>query len=149
MVYIPLDYWLRCDRCGGNYRKSEMREEWTGLWVCTKCFEPRHPQDSVTGVMDDVTVPVARPAVSQTMGETTLAADINQWTFTIELTSESGLAMYDPIGIVMDNEAMHWTFINSTPAGTTLEMGSSIPFKATSGNVVYLPSINNELYVRT
>ncbi len=59
----PGNYWMECDRCGFDRRKDEMREEWTGLWVCgDKCWEPRHPQDFLRGREDKQQVPVARPA---------------------------------------------------------------------------------------
>lgn len=33
-----------CDRCGQQYPYLTMRKEWTGLKVCTECFEVKHPQ---------------------------------------------------------------------------------------------------------
>ena len=33
-----------CHRCGFWFPSTEIRKEWTGLLVCTKCFEPRHEQ---------------------------------------------------------------------------------------------------------
>jgi len=33
-----------CLRCGFWYPSTEIRKEWTGLLVCTSCFEPRHEQ---------------------------------------------------------------------------------------------------------
>ena len=33
-----------CHRCGFWYPSTEIRQEWTGLSVCSKCWEPRHPQ---------------------------------------------------------------------------------------------------------
>ena len=54
--------WLAiCDRCGFQYRASELRKEWTGLMVCREDFDPRHPQDFVRGVPDRQNVPWARP----------------------------------------------------------------------------------------
>lgn len=50
-----------CDRCGFKYRLSELRKEWTGLKVCSPCWDPRHPQDFVRGVPDHQAVPGARP----------------------------------------------------------------------------------------
>lgn len=32
-----------CDRCGLDCRHSELRKEWSGVWVCPKCFEAKHP----------------------------------------------------------------------------------------------------------
>jgi hypothetical protein len=174
-MYIPKDYWMICDRCGGAYRKSGMAEEWTGLWVCTSgCFETRHPQDFVTGVDDDVSVPVARPDVEQTMGETTLASSSVAGDTVVHLTSVEGLAEKDPIGITLDDNTVHWSFIFEMPtsSGTVVfggeqvtfggdadvtfggsggnvytTLGSYLPFAATSGNTVYLPSINSETFI--
>jgi len=33
-----------CDRCGFEYKLSQLREEWNGLKTCRDCFEPKHPQ---------------------------------------------------------------------------------------------------------
>jgi len=33
-----------CQRCGFWYPSTEIKAEWTGLHVCGKCFETRHPQ---------------------------------------------------------------------------------------------------------
>jgi hypothetical protein len=41
-----------CDRCGFERKLSALRKEWTGLKVCSDCFEKRHPQDFVRGVPD-------------------------------------------------------------------------------------------------
>jgi hypothetical protein len=32
-----------CDRCGLDCRHSELRKEWSGVWVCPRCFETKHP----------------------------------------------------------------------------------------------------------
>ena len=44
MGYIPGDPWGCCQRCGFKVRLSTIRKEWTGLRVCPKCWDPRHPQ---------------------------------------------------------------------------------------------------------
>jgi hypothetical protein len=144
MTYVPGDYKMVCERCGGVYLHSEMREEWTGAWVCTRgCFESRHPQDFVEGREDNQTVPVARPAIPQTMGSTTLNGAVAQYATACTLTSVTGLAENDPIGVVLDDATIHWTFIYAL-AGAVVTMGSHIPGAASSGNTVYLPSINSE-----
>ena len=33
-----------CHRCGFWYPSTEIIKEWTGLYVCKKDYEPRHPQ---------------------------------------------------------------------------------------------------------
>jgi len=55
------DYKMRCDRSGHVFPASEMRKEWTGMWVHQDYWEPRHPQDFVRGRADNQRVPVARP----------------------------------------------------------------------------------------
>jgi hypothetical protein len=32
-----------CDRCGLDCRHSELRKEWSGVYVCPKCYEAKHP----------------------------------------------------------------------------------------------------------
>lgn len=39
--------WGICDRCAGKYRRTgqaSLRMEWTGLWVCNRCWDPRPPE---------------------------------------------------------------------------------------------------------
>ena len=74
-----------CQRCGFVIYGSEARREWTGLNVCDKCYDPRHPQDYVRGMRDDQTVPFANPPgtphfldpneVNYTLGVEVLADD--------------------------------------------------------------------------
>jgi len=35
--------WAICDRCGLKRRHSACRTEWTNLFVCGTCFDPRPP----------------------------------------------------------------------------------------------------------
>jgi len=49
-----------CDRCGIVTHLSELSEEWTGFMVCSDCWEPRHPQEYVTGIDDQQFVANAR-----------------------------------------------------------------------------------------
>lgn len=39
--YQPGNHWVLCDRCGMDYRRSEIKKEWTGLMVCDDCWDPR------------------------------------------------------------------------------------------------------------
>lgn len=148
MPCVSGDYKMICDRCGGTFLHSEMREEWTGLWVCTRgCFEEEHPQDFVEAVDDDPTVSVARPDVTPKMGETTLNGAVIQWAKTLILTSASGLVEDDPIGIVLDNGTEHWTFLTADPVVNTVAINDGLPWAAASGNVVHKPSVDNETWV--
>ena len=145
--YKPGDWNVICDRCGMKRKASECRTTWDNLFVCRECWMPRPPQDFVRGVPDDQTVPTARPDVIASQGSTTLssAAAINATT--VELTSVSGISDGDPISIVLDNGAAHWTFSDGTPSGSTVTLGSYLPYMAASGNTVYLPSISNETFL--
>ena len=59
--YVPGEYYVICDECGFKVRSSETRKRWDGMRVCTKDWEPRHPQDGVRGRVDRQAVPNARP----------------------------------------------------------------------------------------
>ncbi len=52
MSYKPGDPWGICPRCGFRYRLSAFREEWTGQRVCGRCWDAKHPQLDVQGVME-------------------------------------------------------------------------------------------------
>lgn len=53
-----------CDRCGGQFKSSEVSKEWTNLVVCKTCYETRQPQDFVKGIRENIAVPFARPQVA-------------------------------------------------------------------------------------
>ena len=36
-----------CDCCGFDFKQSQLRKRWDGAMVCSKDWEPRHPQDSI------------------------------------------------------------------------------------------------------
>lgn len=46
-AYIAGDPWIYCDQCGFKVRRSQSRKRWDGAVVCTKDWEPRHPQDRI------------------------------------------------------------------------------------------------------
>ncbi len=44
--YVPGAQKKECARCGFDYLTTELiEEEATGLMVCSKCYDPPHPQD--------------------------------------------------------------------------------------------------------
>lgn len=142
------DWNVMCDRCGMKRRASQCRLNWQNLLVCSDtCWEPRHPQDFVRAIPDDQSVPIARPDVTPSMGETTVGTTAVKNATTIVLTSVTGVADGDSIGIVLDDGTVHWTFSDGDPSGTTVTMGSYLPANATAGNTVYIPSINNETFI--
>lgn len=177
MTYFPGEWKMVCDRCGRTFLRSQMKEEWTGLWVCTRgCYQTRHPQDFVEAVPDDPSVPVSRPAIIQSVGEITLYADVTIWTTRVFLNPVIGVEYKHPIGVRMNNGATHWTYIDTEtiniytgqpllfedggifydPNYVVIEMegddegylditlNTPVSYLCSSGNMVYLPAINNE-----
>lgn len=59
--YVMGDWKAVCDRCGADFLASQLKKEWTGLMCCSRCWEPRHPQDFVRGVKDMQAPPWTRP----------------------------------------------------------------------------------------
>lgn len=60
------DWNVQCDLCGVHYKASQTRMMWTNTRRCygpgtTNCWEPRHPQDFVRGVVDRQARPFTRP----------------------------------------------------------------------------------------
>ena len=77
---------------------------------------------------------------------THLANDYNQTTTdadeaigqtVISVTSTSGFANNDPIGIVDDNNEIHWSTIVSFVADDTVTINDALTVAASSGNIVY------------
>lgn len=51
-----------CDRCGFTVRHYSCRTEWSGLWVCRDCRDPRPPwlDAPVISPLEGVPLPNAR-----------------------------------------------------------------------------------------
>lgn len=41
-----------CQRCGKKVKSDQLRVEWDSLKVCNACYDERHPQDMVRGIVD-------------------------------------------------------------------------------------------------
>jgi hypothetical protein len=67
--------------------------------------------------------------------QTTLSADAAAGASSVSLTSATGFATGDKIGIVLDSGAIQWT--TATMSGTTATLGAVTTGAATSGNVVF------------
>jgi len=56
--YLALGDWNAvCFECGSKQKASKMMKHWQGYYVCTRCWEPRQPQDFVRGVPDSQAPP--------------------------------------------------------------------------------------------
>lgn len=75
--HYRIGHWLAvCDRCGVTKWNDGLRLEWTGLRVCDKCLDPRHPQEFLQGVKDDQAPDWVRPKPAPVyIGLTWLTAD--------------------------------------------------------------------------
>lgn len=45
MTYKHGEWNAECDVCGMQYKSSELKKRWDGLYVCEKDFETEHPSD--------------------------------------------------------------------------------------------------------
>jgi len=145
--YIPGDPWYQCDRCGFDYRQSEIRKQWDGLMVCGKCWEPRHPQDFVKGVKDHQAVKDARPAPVIALSNTTMAVAGSKGDKSIVVTSATNIADSDSIGIALDYLPTQWTFVNGTPVGTTVILNDGLLGSAAVDNEVYTSDDGSTYYL--
>ena len=57
--YRPGQHWVNCPRCHQDKFSSEMKKDGQskGLWVCTKCWDAKHPQERVKSIDDTQTAP--------------------------------------------------------------------------------------------
>lgn len=150
MTYIPGDYHMICDRCGGKFRRSEMQKTWEGYWVDSKCFNVRHPQDFVKNIRDKQSVPVARPDRNSSLGETTLFASSAKFANSITLTSTSYIIKYSSLGITLDDGTVQWTFATADPAAGVVQLNDQLWGPASSGNIIFLgDNVGNETFLTT
>lgn len=64
-------------RCGFKYRLNELRMEWSGLRVCSECWDPRPDQMSPPNVHPEGLVrPDASPEPPDTFVNTVTPADL-------------------------------------------------------------------------
>jgi len=71
-----------------------------------------------------------------TTTNTTADAAISATTITV--TSITGIAASDVIGVVVDDATIHWTTVNGAPSGSTVTLTVGLDVAATSGNKVYV-----------
>lgn len=64
-----------CDRTGFATHAEDTQMEWQGLIVNRRVWEARQPQDFVTGVPDNQTVPYARPRPRDGIAGNSLTAE--------------------------------------------------------------------------
>lgn len=77
--------------------------------------------------------------------QTTLSADAAASAGTISITSATGFAASQAIGVELDDGTMHWTTINGALSGTTVTLTTALASAATSGNIVYAYTTTNRI----
>jgi len=126
-----------------------MKKEWTGLWVCKACWEPRHPQDSVKGVKDHQSVPVSRPAINTALSSITLGANAAKDATSLTVSDATNIHQYDGIIIILDDGTAFSTFVTAAPVGTTVTINNGLYGAAASGNTVYITGAGSFLTYTT
>src|SRR5258708_34450292 len=62
--YLELgSYNAVCSMCGAKRKASQLVKNWQGFYRCPNHNEPRHPQDFVRAVADQMGVPWSQPPV--------------------------------------------------------------------------------------
>jgi hypothetical protein len=153
LFYKPGSYWRICDRSGLKVRAENTRKQWNNLIVREQSFEDRQPQDFVRGRRDDQTVPEPRPrsanvflGVQTTLSQTTPMRGAFSFGFSLgfqtgptvlQVQSVIGFNVGDSISVQLDNGSMFFTTVESIiPATNTITIPTSLPFAASSGNIV-------------
>ena len=137
MTYIPKDNWVICQRTGIKFRRSEMRKEWNGLWVHRSVWEPRHPQDFVRVDPENPTASLVFPQKSKQFAYTTLIGTVTKGTNKIAITVE--IEEGATVGIVLNNGAEQWTFVESITenGGYPLIDADGLIIKDSLGNIIF------------
>lgn len=82
-----------------------------------------------------------RAALADNFVQTSLTTDEASGSGSIEVGSIASIADTYVIGIVQDDDTIHWTTVNGAPAGLTVTLTASTTAAASSGNHVYVYSV--------
>ena len=132
------DFWRVCQVCGFQYRSSQTRKRWDGLWTCLPDFEERHPQDFVRGRKDNENVPEPRPEpITTYVGplSTTLSAAASAGATTLNVELSTRMIAADHIGVMLSSGDVHRAIINTIVSASqiTLTSATKLPGPASSG----------------
>lgn len=98
--YITGNPWFICDECGKKYRSSEIQERWDGALVCSKDWEPRHPQEDVRAYPEKIQVYNPRPETYNIVINDNCQAETDWtvgtgWTLGVGFKHSSGTAVLE------------------------------------------------------
>lgn len=137
--YVHGDFYRIDDRTGFKVRAKRTRKEWTNLIVDQARWEPRQPQDFVTGVIDDQTVPEPRPRQTDVflgpLQTTTTAAAVAGAT-SLSVASSVRFLVNDTVEIMLDTNEYFTVTVQTVPTGTSFTFTPAIPRSAAAGNIV-------------
>lgn len=81
-----------------------------------------------------------RYVTADSLVSTTITADAALGASTLTLASVTGISTTYAIGLVQDDDTIHWTTVNGAPAGLVVTLTAVTTAAATSGNKVYVYS---------
>jgi hypothetical protein len=121
--------------------------DYEGLFVCSKCYEPRHPQERVRSKIDRQRVPIARPDNTVEYVTTTINSDKAAGVQIISVASIQSIVKYTPLLIQLNGFTdIYWsTFVTATPiAANAVHLAEPLPYPTTSGNIVYITGTGDD-----
>lgn len=68
---------------------------------------------------------------------TTLSAAASSTDTAMTVTSITGISDGDVVGVVVDDNTIHWTTVNGAPSGSTVTLTTGLDDDAASGNALY------------
>jgi hypothetical protein len=130
-----------------KFKASQLKVTWDNFFVCSKCFEHRHPQDFVRGKKDKQRVPISRPDVVVQNKTTTLAAAHAKDQAYLNVASISSIVEYTPLVVQIGYGGTIYfaTYSTTTPAVSTyVPIAEPLPYAGDSGNTVLIPANSDE-----
>lgn len=137
--YKPGSFYRICDRTGFATRSERTAMEWNNLIVRDGVFEPRHPQDFVKGVLDNQTVPLARPRQANVfLGAltTTLTANVAAAGTTLPVASSALMLNGHIMNVILDTGQQFRCTISSVLGPTSIQVTPGLSYSASAGNLV-------------
>lgn len=143
--FKPGSFYRTDDRTGFPQRAEDTRQEWTGLIVDERVWEPRQPQDLVRGVKDQQNVPNARPLapnvfVGPTFTTTTANAVVGQTVLPVQSTA--GFFSGCSVSVMLDSGVNFNTTLAVQPGAGTITLAAGLAYTAASGNNVTNNTMN-------
>lgn len=143
--FRPGSFYRVDDRTGFPQRAEDTKREWNGLIVDETVWEARQPQDLVKGVIDNQSVPYARPLapavfVGPIYAQLTTAAAVGATV--LQLDSTAGFGAGQKVAVMLDN-GVNFLTTQVGPAGaSSITLAAPLPYHAASGNLVANDSQN-------